>query len=343
MNAIVSVAVCTYCGEKYIASQLRSIIAQSHRVDEIIVCDDCSTDRTVPIAESVLCESGIPFRIIVNSTNLGVTGNFEACIQACTGDIIFTADQDDVWASEKVSRLLQCFKDPKLVAAYSDASIIDANGNELHSSLYKRDGFYPDPFTQERFEDAVVRLSQTVYGCTMAFRRSFVQEILPFYHSTANHDAWIMCCAPLFGTVCFLTEPLISYRIHGNNTVASLGGSKVWDAITAQMDSFDRHFALQPLRALRLELLREAIKRYGKSSPSTHYKKNIQQADCLYSRLLRMKDCKKLTAVGLLLCSGLDGSYRFRFCDRGRSVRFTLRVKQFVRDFIFLLHHKEPS
>lgn len=339
MKRKVSVAVCTYRGEAYIAQQLQSILGQTRPVDEIIVCDDRSPDATVQIAKCVLQEAELPCRVQVNPQNLGVTGNFEKCVSACTGDIILTADQDDVWAPEKVARLLPLFDDPDVVLAYSDANVIDGAGSVLLPSLYRRDGFRPEPFTQNAFEDAVVRLSQTVYGCTMAFRKSFLQRILPFYRSKANHDAWIMCCAPLYGAVRFLPEPLISYRIHGANTVASLGGSAAWDEISAAQDAFDRYFAVQPLRALRLELLSVALSRSERRGG--RYPGRIRSANRFYRRLLQMKRCGALSAGWMLALSYLDGSYHYRFCDRGRTVTAVLRLKQFFRDLRYLISRKE--
>lgn len=340
MNEKVSVAICTYCGERYIKEQLDSILRQTRPVQEIVLCDDRSPDRTAELAEEILRESGIPFRVLINEENLGVTGNFERCVSSCTGDLILTADQDDVWAPKKVGRLLEAFADPRVVLAYSDAAIMDASGAVVCPSLYRRDGFWPEPFTQSAFEDAIIRLSQTVYGCTMAFRASFVRQILPFYRSKANHDAWIMCCAPLFGEARFCPEPLISYRIHGGNTVASLGGSAAWDRIAADQDDFDRHFAVQPLRALRLELLTTAAARYAGAHPGP-YPKKIRAADRFYRRLLQMKRSGRLGAGWKLLLSCLDGSYRYRVCDRGRRVTALFRAKQFCQDLRYLLSKKE--
>ena len=107
MNEKVSVAICTYCGERYITEQLHSILRQTRPVQEIVLCDDRSADRTAALAEEALRESGIPYRILINEENLGVTRNFEKSISACTGDLILTADQDDVWAPDKVERLLE--------------------------------------------------------------------------------------------------------------------------------------------------------------------------------------------------------------------------------------------
>lgn len=336
-NRTVSVAISTYCGEKFVAEQIGSILAQDSAPFEIVLCDDCSKDRTVELAKKLLEGSAIGARIIENSSNFGVTKNFEKCIMLCNGDIVLTADQDDVWESDKVSELIRAFDDPEVVLAYSDAAIIDGEGNELVSSLYRRDGFWPEPFSQKAFEDAVVRLSQTVYGCTMAFRRDFVQKIIPFMDTKANHDAWIMCCAPLYGKVAFVPKPLMSYRIHGKNTVASLNGSKEWEGICAAQDEFDRYFAIQPLRTLRLQILREAASRAEKQRLNVRYRKAIKRANRLYSRLNEMKNRGRLFSAFKLAESLVDGSYRYRCCDRGTRIGTVGRAKRFVRDMIYLL------
>ena len=50
----ISVAMCTYNGETYILEQLKSIINQTKQVDEIIICDDCSSDQTTTLVENAL-------------------------------------------------------------------------------------------------------------------------------------------------------------------------------------------------------------------------------------------------------------------------------------------------
>jgi len=98
-----SVALCTYNGAKYIEEQLRSIIDQTHRVNEIVVCDDGSIDETLEIVEKIKQQtSDIDFKISVNKPNLGVCANFDKAIHECSGDIIFLSDQDDIWMKNKL-------------------------------------------------------------------------------------------------------------------------------------------------------------------------------------------------------------------------------------------------
>jgi glycosyltransferase involved in cell wall biosynthesis len=79
---MISVALCTYNGEKYIRQQLDSILTQTMPVDEIVIHDDCSTDSTYEILTDYA--SRYP-RIFVrkNSANIGFLKNFENTLAEC--------------------------------------------------------------------------------------------------------------------------------------------------------------------------------------------------------------------------------------------------------------------
>jgi glycosyltransferase involved in cell wall biosynthesis len=106
-NIKISVALCTYNGEKYIKEQIISILKQSKRVDEIIISDDNSSDTTLKIVNDLLSDCDIAHKICTHETNIGVTRNFMECISKCSGDIIFTCDQDDVWKKNKVEKMIK--------------------------------------------------------------------------------------------------------------------------------------------------------------------------------------------------------------------------------------------
>jgi len=85
----ISVALCTYNGERFLGQQLASIKNQSTPVHELVICDDGSTDRTFEIIETFQKSVDFPVILHTNATNLGSSKNFEKCIQACSGDIVF--------------------------------------------------------------------------------------------------------------------------------------------------------------------------------------------------------------------------------------------------------------
>ncbi len=128
----ISVAMCKYNGAKYLPQQLDSIMQQSLEVDEIVVCNDCSTDTTHEILKNYTIKFTYLFKIYSNETNLGSSKNFEKAMQLASGDLIFFADQDDVWKKEKVKKVKNIFiENPNAIGVFSDAELIDDQGN-LH-------------------------------------------------------------------------------------------------------------------------------------------------------------------------------------------------------------------
>ena len=118
MNRI-SVAMCTYNGEKYLHQQLASIAQQTRLPEEMVVCDDCSSDSTPEIIEEFARTVPFPVRFFRNPQNLGSTKNFEKAIGLCTGDMIALCDQDDIWMPEKLARQAEMMeRDPRWVASF---------------------------------------------------------------------------------------------------------------------------------------------------------------------------------------------------------------------------------
>jgi len=97
---LISIALCTYNGEAYLSDQLASIVKQTQQPDELIACDDGSTDNTLQILDQFSGEAPFPVRVYLNQQRLGPTKNFEKAISLCSGDFIFLSDQDDVDATE---------------------------------------------------------------------------------------------------------------------------------------------------------------------------------------------------------------------------------------------------
>ena len=108
-----SVAIATYNGEKYIIEQLESILYQTQAVDEVIICDDCSQDRTVHIIRDFIVqhELNCTWKLFVNDQNLGYCENFKKAIYLCTGDIVFFCDQDDIWVKNRVEVMAAAIHD----------------------------------------------------------------------------------------------------------------------------------------------------------------------------------------------------------------------------------------
>jgi glycosyltransferase involved in cell wall biosynthesis len=222
----VSVAVGTHNGARFLGEQLGSILAQTRPVDEIVLSDDASTDDTVDLAERLVGDfrdSGgrVDLRVLRNRRALGVTANFEQALRAATGDVVALADQDDVWRPDRVARALEVFgARPDVQFVASDATLIDADGAELGTTLFGTLGLADA--LRERLDgpgafDELLRRN-LVTGATAMVRRSLVERAAPFPASWV-HDEWLAIVASVTGGLGVLPDRLIGYRQHGANQI----------------------------------------------------------------------------------------------------------------------------
>lgn len=213
----VSIALCTYNGEEFLAEQLRSIAAQSRLPDKLVICDDCSTDATLQIAEQFAETAPFPVTIIENESNLGSTKNFEKAILLASGDLIFLCDQDDVWVESKIELMTDRFSlDSELALLFSDAELVGHDLNPLGRNLW--DMVFP-PDERRRFlnEDPfeVMLWQNTVTGAAMAFRSRFREKIIPVpVIPGLIHDGWIAIALANIAKIGFIDKPLVRYRQH---------------------------------------------------------------------------------------------------------------------------------
>ncbi len=134
----VSVCMGIYNGEKYIEEQLDSILRQTRRAEEVILCDDCSTDRTVEIVRLFIEKHGLgeSWRLCCNRENRGYPGNFYYAMSLCAGDVVFLADQDDVWAETKLERMCAVLEEhPEAEVLACKFGLMDGEGERIHAVM----------------------------------------------------------------------------------------------------------------------------------------------------------------------------------------------------------------
>lgn len=225
----ISVALCTYNGEKFIPEQIDSILNQSLKVDEIIVCDDGSTDETQNILAEYQNKFPSLFKIHINEKNLRSVKNFEKAISLCTGEIIFLSDQDDIWGNNKVMVLTEHLNENQEIEVLcSNGFIIDENG-------IKKDQYtvwdVPEFLLKNKKEVDYFKIFSTIgnfaTGASMAVRKSFIDQVLPFPSIEGlHHDEWIALVSSHEKKFDFIDEKLFSYRIHSDQQVGGICYSK---------------------------------------------------------------------------------------------------------------------
>lgn len=252
-----SVALCTYNGEKYIREQIDSILEQSLKVDEIVVCDDGSTDKTLSILAEF--ENKFPdiFKIHINEKNLRSVKNFEKTISLCTGEIIFLSDQDDVWENDKVKIFSDFFEDNQNVdVVCSNGFIIDENS--LQQNLYTV-WDVPRFLSENKKEINYFKIFATIgnfaTGASMAIRKSFINQVLPFPTVQGlHHDEWIALVSSEKKKFAFINEKLFSYRIHSEQQVGGICYSKDEVSKEKLISRFDYDKAPKTFRDFKIKL-----------------------------------------------------------------------------------------
>jgi glycosyltransferase involved in cell wall biosynthesis len=200
----------TYNGEHFFPEQMRSILPQLSRDDEVVIVDDGSKDATL---ERVAAFNDPRIRVARHKKNEGVMASFEDAVRLANGDILFFSDQDDVWAADKVEKMLAAFAgDESVTIVSTGVTVIDENGEQVEDAIYSNRRPFASGFLANLY-------SNRFQGSAMAIRRTLVPHILPFpRHCSFVHDEWIgMRNALLGGGVIHLPEPLLLYRRHGNN------------------------------------------------------------------------------------------------------------------------------
>ena len=214
----VSIAMCTYNGAQFLEDQLRSLMVQERLPDEVVVCDDHSTDNTVDILREFATNASFSVHVHENKSRLRSTKNFDQAIALCQGDLIFLSDQDDVWDSKKVSLTEQCFVNNERVSlVFCDADIVNEEATPLGHTLWESLRFDKDLQSLIRTPDAfeILNFRPLVTGATMAFRKEFKDLVLPIPDDISLiHDGWIALMISITGVIDFIDRPLMKYRQH---------------------------------------------------------------------------------------------------------------------------------
>lgn len=221
----VSVALASHNGAEFLVQQIDSILDQSRPVDEIVISDDASTDDTMSVAKRCLATFTGDIHYLHNDCALGVTRNFEQALRACTGEVIFLTDQDDVWHPDKVSAVLDAFGDNQMV--FTNALLIDSRGEEFSGGVTLFDALGISDWERNQCQNGqswpVLMRRNIVTGATTAIKRSLLDAAGEFPTSWV-HDEWLAVVAASRGALGILDECLLDYRQHDANQI---GVSKI--------------------------------------------------------------------------------------------------------------------
>src|SRR5579862_8577071 len=196
----------TYNGARYLDPQLASIAGQTRLPDELVVCDDQSSDESVEIVERFAERAPFEVRVVRNPERLGFAQNFLHAARLSRGDIIAWSDQDDVWMPEKLAMCaheLESDDDVLLVVHASRFGDWIRDGRPVvRAATGDWFGHFParSSLVSRRVLDTADTLAAKMPGIIDEFQ--------------GHHDIWIGFVAGAIGKVVILPDALVQYRQH---------------------------------------------------------------------------------------------------------------------------------
>ena len=244
---MVSVCMTTYNGEKYLKRQMDTILDQLNREDELVISDDSSSDKTIGIIKSYDDDR---IRLFENNHFKSPVYNLEFALKQARGDVVFLADQDDIWLPGRVQKVIGKLEDNDLVVC--NALIVDQDEKVINESYFQWKGSRPGFWKNWK--------KNSFLGCSLAFNRRILEAVLPFPGKLIMHDVWIGLIAESMGKVYFLDEKLMLYRRHEGNVTAAVHkddahlsdfgfGFKIWYRIVLLIQVGKRNLKLKSLKA----------------------------------------------------------------------------------------------
>jgi glycosyltransferase involved in cell wall biosynthesis len=219
----VSVCMATFNGERYVRRQIETILSELSSADELIVVDDCSTDRSIEIIRSIQDP-----RIFIhcNAYNQRQVRSFATAIAFARNDVLFLTDQDDVWIPGRVDWMCEALETARAALVASNFEWMDETETPVDLPLTPVKHQDSRRFVKNIFEIFVGR--PKYLGCTMAFRREFVSLILPIPSYSEAHDLWLALAANLVGSNVHLEATTLRKRHHEGNFTDKVSGRSLY-------------------------------------------------------------------------------------------------------------------
>lgn len=255
----IDILMASYNSEKYIESQIDSILNQTYNDYHIYINDDISTDNTLNILQNYKKQYNNIFSISQNSKRQGIKENFSTLMDKSNADYIMFSDHDDVWFDNKIeitykemTALEKKYSATTPLLVFTDKTVTDSSLNIINQSHNKSEKLNTKNISFNR-----LLMGNVVSGCTIMINK-VLKEICGHINKNAiMHDYWLALTAAAFGHICYIDKPTMYYRQHGSNTL----GAK----------SYSLKFAMQKLKEGRKNMQQAVFQ-------------NIMQAECFLNQ-----------------------------------------------------------
>jgi len=223
MNAVsrrhpkVSIGLPVYNGERFLSVAIESLLGQTFRDFELIICDNASTDGTEALCHHFM-RIDPRIRYYRNSKNLGATANFNRTFELADGEYFKWAADDDLCAPDFLKRCVRILeKDTSLVLCHSEVKFIDENGEFLKTYDYSMLPNIGSPEPHLRFAD-LIRTKHWCFDIFGLIRTNALRQT-PLIASYAASDRTCLVALGLLGRFYRIPEYLFFSRDHSGRSI----------------------------------------------------------------------------------------------------------------------------
>lgn len=240
---VVSINLCCYNSERYLAATLDSIVAQTYRDWELVIINDGSRDSTEEIVKRYVA-AGWPIQYHPQA-NAGLGAARNKALELSRGEFIALIDHDDLWMPDKLERQVALFANPRVGLVYSDALVIGADERVVRPYM-PHDRMARGNVLNDLF------LADFLACSTAVIRRSAIDEVGPFrpeLRITEEYELWFRIAGKY--EFDFVDAPLMKWRLHATN--ATWNSKRTRDenaAVLAEVVRRHPEFATTPGRRI---------------------------------------------------------------------------------------------
>lgn len=247
----VSICIPTFNGAPWVREAIESALAQDLRDLEIVVCDDASSDDTLPIARQF---DDPRVRVVANGERVGMARNWNRCVRASNGAYVKLLMQDDRLAPDCTGRMLAVMRDSPRVGMVFSAREIDLDDPSDPASILFRERFGEvharlgrlsrvndgralfAAMERDRFRDNLIGEPTAVLVSRETFLRLGLFNVE--LRQLTDLEMWLRIAC--YFDVGFVSAPLVTFRVHkGSASVANERSGSAW---------LDRVWLLEGLR-----------------------------------------------------------------------------------------------
>lgn len=208
---LVSYLMITYNQEKYIREAVESALDQTYSPLEIIISDDCSSDRTFEIIKETVSKYKGPHKLILNrnSHNIGLAPHINLIVSMAHGEFYVLGAGDDIAFPKKTQSFVDIWINNNNITALSSGyTIIDGEGNKLNTRYLTPEGLSS--------YDTYSEIKNSLWaGCSVAFPARLFKFFGKIKYKDSTDDRVLFRRAILLGQIYRIKEPLIYYRLGG--------------------------------------------------------------------------------------------------------------------------------